>query len=827
MIICPYRENHHTIWILTMALPARLIIYAPGNKPLAGPVPVDDLEVGALSGSEIHEFFHTVYTIQKDYFYALLYGVDFVRKHEPLRIIKPIDKLSVLLLGYLAKGTFLPRVEIRWYEFDKKSHRESEYFRMTLEHVRLNSIATILHDAKDPDKEHYHHLEAVSFCYQKITWLYVKGHILHTDIWNGGFFREEDEKDFAAKKSDDETDKKDEAPLIEQLKVTFTEGVFVKPDKGFLFDKKAKVRFAATFNRKPELRESKVFAKLYAIYNNKTEDLRQTQEGSLRPDGTWETEFTLRKPESFEKDKNRKPDAQVEYYAEIENKYAAGNFKGESIKVPEAGEEEIIVPWFIDVHAHVQSTNCCPAPLTIGQLAYKPLRKVPGTIVNAIVGMGFGTPGTKTTEEIAASLMKTSEAVLNEKKFDLMGEVSNRRRLVVNMPMDMDFGHWGGYEGRKIYERDEKDEKLYWENSVKGRKNLTKRNFDGCVKFRQQLDGIQNHFKTKEDGFVSFFHYDPRRWSFLEYNIDRFVGKWDDPFKLLIQANGEEQISSARQYAKIDRDQLSVASFSAIGFKMYTALGYRPDDFIHLPDLPKFYQKCSEPDLGVPIICHCSRGGLTTHEWRYYYQQHSGKENFDKDEAIEWYTQEFISPHAWEKVLQKYPNLKLCLAHFGGEECWDKRRFQQKRDWFEKLIELMKSPKYPNVYVDLAYFLFDDNILDQFADVVRDEKVRKKILFGTDWYLMEMEWTKIGLSATYKNYFERMYKGLRHEKLKAIDKTLPAEIMVLNPMRFLGLKKLAPKIDLLRKTLGKNDANLTSWINEIPDSADAFQKMLK
>jgi predicted TIM-barrel fold metal-dependent hydrolase len=275
------------------------------------------------------------------------------------------------------------------------------------------------------------------------------------------------------------------------------------------------------------------------------------------------------------------------------------------------------------------------------------------------------------------------------------------------------------------------------------------------------------------------------------------------------------------------KDELNPAYFAAIGIKMYTALGYRPDDFTRLPDLPKFYEKCSQPDLDIPIICHCSRGGLTTHEWQYYFKQFSGREKFDKDEAKEWYTQEFMSPHAWEKVLVKHPKLKLCLAHFGGEECWDKRRTQQKHDWFAKLIELMKSQKHPNVYVDLAYFLFDDSMIDQFAEAVKDENVRQKILFGSDWYLMEMEWTKLGLSATYKHYFEHMYKGFRHKKLKAIDKTLPAQIMVLNPMKFLGLKKLAPKIDLLRKTFGKNDANLTEWVNEIPNSADDFPRFFK
>ncbi|MBN1578442.1 MAG: type VI secretion system tube protein Hcp [Chitinispirillaceae bacterium] len=813
-----------------MPVPAHLIVFGPGKKPLAGPIPLQDVEINGLSGSEIHEFIHRVYTIKKDYRYQLLYGVDFIRKHEPLCITKPIDKLSAPLMGYLLKGAFLPQIEIRWYEYDNpawRGRKETEYFRMTLEHVRLNSIRTMLPDAKDPAKERYGHLEAVTFCYQKITWLYKKGYILHTDIWNGGFFGEEDEKDFSAKRDEE---REAAGSVIENLislfKVTFTEGIFIKPEKGFAFDAKTKVRFSSAVNRRPDMKEGKVFAKLYTVYNDRTEDMHQIQEGRLREDGSWETEFTLRKPQSWEKDKNRRPDAQVEYYSEIENKYADGNFRSESIRLPET-EEEIVVPWFIDVHAHVQSTDCAPKPLVRGHLKGLSIGGIAGLAGKMLPGFA-GTPGvifSKSTEENASKLMKKSEAVLNEKNLKLMGDVKNRHRVVINMPMDMDFGHYKGYEGKKIYEHDEEG---YWELRVgKERKKITKRVYDKWVDYVKQIKEIQNAFLKGNGEFISFFHYDPRRWGFEKYDYDNLIGKWDDPFCCILQTLTDDQVASSPLKFKLDRIWLNPINISAIGFKMYTALGYRPDDFSRLPHLLQFYKKCSEPDLDIPIICHGSRGGMHACDWRYYYQQHIGNDKFDDDEAREWYTREFISPHAWEKVLQKFPNLKLCLAHFGGEECWGKQRASQKVDWFEKLVELMRSKKYPNVYVDISYFLFDDKIIDQFADAVKDETIRKKILFGTDWYLMEQEWTKIGLFATYKHYFERVYKGLQNDTLKKIDKTLAAQITVLNPLKFLGLKKLTPKIELLRETMGKSESSLSTWINDIPDSADDFPRMMK
>ncbi|MCX7725345.1 MAG: type VI secretion system tube protein Hcp [Chitinispirillaceae bacterium] len=315
-----------------MPLPPYIIIYTPDNKPLSAPVEVN-IDGMPATGSEIYELTHRVYTIPKDIYYQLLYGVDFVRKHEPLRITKALDKSSIPLMRYFLNGTFLPLVEILWYQYQQDKNREQEYFRISLEHVRIDSIKTIMPQVKNVEMEKYNHLEVISFCFQKITWLYRKGFLLYTDIWNNGFFKEEEEKDFNTKKKDELFE--DNVEVVENLRITFTEGEFIIPPDGIKFDKKVRVRFKATFNRKPDMRENKVYAKLYAVYNGKPEDMRQIQEGRIvREDGIWETEFILRKPESYEKEKNNKKEADVEYYSVIENQYATNNnYRSASIKV--------------------------------------------------------------------------------------------------------------------------------------------------------------------------------------------------------------------------------------------------------------------------------------------------------------------------------------------------------------------------------------------------------------------------------------------------------------------------------------------------------------
>lgn len=307
-----------------MALAANLIIFGSEGKPLKGSLPIFDLESSELSGCEIYEFFHRVYNIQKDYYYYLFYGTDTVRKHEPLCITKPIDRLSIHLRNVFVKGEFIPKIEIRWYEYNEKSRREVEYFRITLEHVRINSIKIILPNCKDIAKERYNHLETISFCYQKITWLYKKGYILYTDIWKGGFFSEEEEEDFNEK--EDLADSKEGIVLEEPLKIKFTSGVFIEPEGGFQFGKKATVKFTYESNRKPTYQENKVYAKLYAVYNGKTEDMHIINEGRLVNENSWSTEFTLKKPTGYDENP-----ASVEYYVVIENEYASGKYRSESV----------------------------------------------------------------------------------------------------------------------------------------------------------------------------------------------------------------------------------------------------------------------------------------------------------------------------------------------------------------------------------------------------------------------------------------------------------------------------------------------------------------
>jgi predicted TIM-barrel fold metal-dependent hydrolase len=115
-----------------------------------------------------------------------------------------------------------------------------------------------------------------------------------------------------------------------------------------------------------------------------------------------------------------------------------------------------------------------------------------------------------------------------------------------------------------------------------------------------------------------------------------------------------------------------------IGYKMYTALGYRPSDYKawgksktpRLPAMIKFFKRCETEN--IPITCHCSPSGMYTHDINLYFDLESQTTQSEyyrwtlKDREKVWFYDTFVSPAAWAKVLKDVPKLKLCLAHFGG-----------------------------------------------------------------------------------------------------------------------------------------------------------------
>jgi len=225
--------------------------------------------------------------------------------------------------------------------------------------------------------------------------------------------------------------------------------------------------------------------------------------------------------------------------------------------------------------------------------------------------------------------------------------------------------------------------------------------------------------------FLPMFHYDPRRW--------QFEG-----------ANG-----NAALIAKV----MGVGSLY-LGFKMYTAQGFRPWDVLRLPTLEDFYARCCKN--GIPILNHCTPGGAKSHEYKEYQMFDHPYDDEKEEKALregcdekEYFERNFVSPKAWEKVLEKTVILKdgskqplcglrLCLAHFGGPA-------EPGPEWSQQIIDMITRDdnKYPNLYTDISSSFADDDFKKYLKKLFTGKlsekqykKLRSRILFGTDWYMI-------------------------------------------------------------------------------------------
>lgn len=196
------------------------------------------------------------------------------------------------------------------------------------------------------------------------------------------------------------------------------------------------------------------------------------------------------------------------------------------------------------------------------------------------------------------------------------------------------------------------------------------------------------------------------------------------------------------------------------GVKIYPNLGFYPYD----PVLMEIYEYCQKNQL--PVLAHCSPGGIR-------------KLGISVEEA-----REFANPANYKQVLREFPNLHICLAHFGGSEEWEKHltgetpREGDQATWLTIIMDMLRARKrdkrskmYPNLYTDVSYTLFTEmpsyrpfNYFNFLNVLLEDRDIRGHVLFGTDYYMVEREKisekeVSIGLRALLG---EKLYFQLAH-----------------------------------------------------------------
>jgi type VI secretion system secreted protein Hcp len=158
-----------------MAIPAYMWIKDDGGADIKGSVTVQ----GREGSVEVVALDHGV-SIPTDSNTGKLTGT---RVHLPITFTKETDASTPYLYKAVTSGQTLKSIEIKWYKIDDAG-KEKEYFNTKLDNVKVVSVNPKMLDIKNPAFEKHNHLEDVQLRYEKITWSYKDGNIIHTDTWN-------------------------------------------------------------------------------------------------------------------------------------------------------------------------------------------------------------------------------------------------------------------------------------------------------------------------------------------------------------------------------------------------------------------------------------------------------------------------------------------------------------------------------------------------------------------------------------------------------------------------------------------------------------------
>jgi len=181
----------------------------------------------------------------------------------------------------------------------------------------------------------------------------------------------------------------------------------------------------------------------------------------------------------------------------------------------------------------------------------------------------------------------------------------------------------------------------------------------------------------------------------------------------------------------LEQTKYAIDKLGFKGLKLYPKLGYSPT---HPTLMNEIYPYVSGKNL--PVMTHCSRGGIKG--------AHISVAEADA----------FTDPAAYIPVLRKFKDMRLCLAHFGGQDDWQDYAKNgsdpygtpaQSGNWQILIRDMIGSGQYPNLWTDISYTLFHFSDFIPFlkiflmADTDQAARLRTRVLFGSDFYMTRQE----------------------------------------------------------------------------------------
>lgn len=172
----------------------------------------------------------------------------------------------------------------------------------------------------------------------------------------------------------------------------------------------------------------------------------------------------------------------------------------------------------------------------------------------------------------------------------------------------------------------------------------------------------------------------------------------------------------------------------------------------------------------IPVLAHCGAQSPTHY--------HDSKKNLrnklnsaglkwtDKMDAVELCGQ-FTHPLNWVKVIEKYPNINFCLAHWGSESAWTEyiQRPGNPDNWAVIIKDMLQ--KYPNCYTDISFTLNNQEYFSVLKVFLQNLNIRSKVLFGTDYYMVETKTPEKMFCFDLRAYLgEELFKAIAEDNPK-------------------------------------------------------------
>lgn len=196
---------------------------------------------------------------------------------------------------------------------------------------------------------------------------------------------------------------------------------------------------------------------------------------------------------------------------------------------------------------------------------------------------------------------------------------------------------------------------------------------------RDQVKAFEDSFKVKSKEEVELF--DDSNYELQINELEALADKYNyvKPFFCI---DPRREHKDGMNLVELINEKVVNGKF--IGVKMYAPVGFSPTDPALMGDGTKkgVYQFCIENN--IPITVHCSDSGFACLSKELTVRGHMNLDNkifaapvlshkfdthflgFKPDEAIHERAYALNHPKLWKLVLEKFPNLTINFAHFGG-----------------------------------------------------------------------------------------------------------------------------------------------------------------